>query len=62
MTTTVFLVVIAAALLHASWNALLKGGEDKFAGMAGVMLGQGPLALLAALVMPLPAAAAELRP
>lgn len=56
MTSTVFIVVIAAALLHASWNALLKGGADKFAGMAGVMLGQGPLALLAVLFMPLPAA------
>lgn len=56
MTSSVFAIVIAAALLHATWNALLKGGSDKFAGMAGVMLGQGPLALLAALCMPLPAA------
>ncbi len=54
MTTTVFLVVIAAALLHALWNALLKSGDDKFVGMCAVMLGQAPLAILAALVCPLP--------
>ena len=44
MTTTVFLVVIAAAFLHALWNALLKSGADKFVGMSAVMLGQAPLA------------------
>ena len=56
MTTTVFLVVIGAAILHAAWNALLKSGGDKFVGMAAVMLGQAPLALIAALMLPLPAA------
>lgn len=56
MTTGVFLVVIAAALLHATWNALLKSGADKFVGMSAVMLGQAPLAVLAALICPLPAA------
>lgn len=55
MTTTVFLVVIAAAFLHALWNALLKSGGDKFVGMSAVMLGQAPLAILAAISLPLPA-------
>ena len=54
MTTTVFLVVIAAALLHALWNALLKSGADKFVGMSAVMMGQMPLAVLAAATLPLP--------
>lgn len=55
MTTTVFLVVIAAAILHALWNALLKSGEDKFVGMSAVMMGQAPLAVIAVLSFPLPA-------
>ena len=54
MTTTVFLVVIAAALLHALWNALLKSGTDKFVGMSAVMMGQAPLAVVAALSFPPP--------
>jgi len=54
MTTTVFLVVIAAAVLHALWNALVKGGDDKFVSMASVILGQAPLALIAALALPFP--------
>jgi drug/metabolite transporter (DMT)-like permease len=30
MPITVFAVVISAALLHASWNAIVKSGSDKF--------------------------------
>ncbi|WP_306114703.1 MULTISPECIES: DMT family transporter [unclassified Roseovarius] len=55
MTTTVFIVVIAAAFLHALWNALLKSGDDKFVGMSAVMMGQAPLAMIAAACFPLPA-------
>ncbi len=55
MTTTVFAIVIAAAFLHALWNALLKSGGDAFVGMTAVQLGQFPLALLAVLWFPLPA-------
>ena len=55
MTTTVFIVVIAAAFLHALWNALLKSGDDKFVGMSAVMMGQAPLAVIAAACFPLPA-------
>ncbi|MDF1871150.1 hypothetical protein [Vannielia sp.] len=41
MSGTVFAVVILAALLHAVWNALVKGGADKGAAMGAVVLGQG---------------------
>lgn len=54
MTIGVFLAVIFAAVLHASWNALLKHGSDKYLGMTGVMVGHLPLAILAALYAPLP--------
>lgn len=47
MTLTVFLVVIGAAILHATWNAAVKGSGDKVVGMAAVMIGQMlPAALL----------------
>lgn len=54
MNTPVFLAVLAAALLHATWNALLKGGPDKRMGMAAVVLGHLPFALAVAPFVPLP--------
>lgn len=57
MSTTVFIAVLGAALLHASWNALVKGGSDKTLGMAAVIIGHLPFALLALLFVPAPAAA-----
>jgi drug/metabolite transporter (DMT)-like permease len=55
MTSIVFLAVITAALLHASWNALVKGGTDKRLGMGAVVLGHLPFALAALPFVPLPA-------
>lgn len=52
MTTTVFLAVIGAAILHASWNALVKGGADKLVSLSAVMLGHTPFAIVAVLVSP----------
>jgi drug/metabolite transporter (DMT)-like permease len=54
MSLTVFIAVIGAALLHAAWNALIKGGADKRVAMGAVMLGHLPLALISVLIMPLP--------
>ena len=55
MSTTVFLAVIGAAVLHATWNALVKGGADKYTGMAAVVLGHLPLALMSLAFVPAPA-------
>lgn len=55
MSTTVFLAVIAAALLHATWNALVKVGADKHLGMTAVVLGHVPIALMVLPFVPLPA-------
>ncbi|MCX7565016.1 DMT family transporter [Sulfitobacter sp. F26169L] len=55
MTGTVFLAVLAAAFLHAAWNALVKGGADKRVTMAAVMLGHMPPAIVAFVVVPAPA-------
>ena len=39
MSIFVFISVMVAALLHAAWNALVKNGEDKQAGMLLLTLG-----------------------
>ena len=54
MSIFVFLTVIAAALLHASWNALIKGGADKRVSMGAMVLGHLPIALIAMVFVPLP--------
>ena len=54
MSTFVFLTVIGAALLHASWNALIKGGADKRVSMGAMVLGHLPIALIAMVFVPLP--------
>ncbi len=55
MTTLVFISVLSAALLHAVWNAVLKGGGDKVVGMAGVVVGHAFLAFPVLLFFPFPA-------
>ncbi len=57
MSLPVFGAVLLAALLHATWNALVKGGADKAVNMAGVVLGHTPAALIALWLFPLPAVA-----
>ncbi|MFD2738877.1 EamA family transporter [Sulfitobacter aestuarii] len=54
MSMPVFLAVLLAALLHASWNALVKGGADKRVNMTAVVIGHAPLALLVIWLAPLP--------
>ena len=41
MSATVFFTVLFAAVLHACWNALVKGGIDKTVSMTAVVIGQG---------------------
>jgi drug/metabolite transporter (DMT)-like permease len=55
MSTTVFLAVIGAALLHATWNALVKFGADKHLGMTAIVLGHVPIALVVLPFVPFPA-------
>lgn len=57
MTLQVFLVVLASAILHASWNALVRGAADKFSSTVWVVVGAAvwSLPLLGAADLPLPA-------
>ena len=54
MTLAVFLAVLGAALLHASWNAVLKQGSDKLTNMLVMTGTQGLLGLAIALSMDWP--------
>lgn len=51
-------LVLLAAVLHASWNALLHGNTDRFLSMAWMSLAIVAVAVVVILVLPLPAAAA----
>ena len=55
MDSLVFTVVLLAAALHATWNALVKHGVDKHVGMTAVVLGHAPFALLLLPWFPAPA-------
>ena len=54
MSLFVFLAVLGAALLHATWNALIKVGASKMTGMVIMTAFQGSAGLLIALGRPLP--------
>lgn len=53
-----FAAVLAAALLHASWNALVKTGLDRFASIVLLVLFQSALAIILLPFFAPPAAAA----
>ncbi|MFB9241960.1 EamA family transporter [Massilia antarctica] len=54
MSGATVLLVLFAALLHASWNALVKAGPDKLLSTVLVASGAGVLAALALPFLPLP--------
>ena len=49
MTLSVFCILMFAALLHASWNAIVKAGNDKLYSAIGV---SGSAVILALIVLP----------
>ncbi|MEM8572733.1 MAG: DMT family transporter [Pseudomonadota bacterium] len=54
MSGVVFIAVLGAALLHATWNALVKGSSDKTLSMAAVVIGHVPLAIVLLPFAPMP--------
>ncbi len=56
MSAFVFFAVLAAALLHASWNALIKSGASKFTSMLIMTVLQGAFGGVIAISNALPAA------
>ncbi|MCS3471607.1 drug/metabolite transporter (DMT)-like permease [Pseudomonas sp. JUb42] len=51
-------LVLLAALLHASWNAMLHGNRDRYLSMAWMSIAIALISTVAALMLPLPPAAA----
>jgi drug/metabolite transporter (DMT)-like permease len=58
VTLPILFTVLGAALLHATWNALVKSAGDKFMTSARVCLWCGLIAVAVAAATPLPALAA----
>lgn len=58
MTLGVLVAVLFAAVLHASWNAIIKFGDDKFQGMVLLSVAHGFIGLAMIVVSPLPTMAA----
>jgi drug/metabolite transporter (DMT)-like permease len=56
--THVVLLILLAAVVHATWNAVVKGSHDKLASMTAIILGHVPFALLMLFFVPLPNIAA----
>lgn len=56
MSPVVFIAVLSAALLHAGWNAVIKTGGDKQAGMFLLTLGHAAIGAVVVSFRPLPAA------
>lgn len=54
MSGSVLLIVLCGAFLHASWNAIVKGSNDKFYAGASVNLAAGILAMFALPFLPFP--------
>jgi drug/metabolite transporter (DMT)-like permease len=51
-------VVLLAAVLHASWNAMLHGNRDRFFSMAWMSIAIGAVSTVAVMLLPLPGPAA----
>ena len=54
MSLVTFVAVFGAAILHATWNTLLKSGDDKVLSMAGIVLGHIPFGMVALFFVSLP--------
>ena len=55
MTLTIFLAVMAAAFLHATWNALVKTGQNKQTAMAILTVMQSVMGMIIVCFRPFPA-------
>jgi drug/metabolite transporter (DMT)-like permease len=55
MSVGVLAAVLFAAVLHASWNAIIKFGDDKFQGMVLLSVAHGVIGLMMIVAFPMPA-------
>ena len=57
MPTEIVAIVLVAAIAHASWNALVKGDDDRLVTLGAVNAARFVLCIPIVAVLPLPAAA-----
>lgn len=57
MNNTALFMVLTAAVLHASWNAIVKGAGDRALAMAAVAFAHGLVGMVALFFVPMPAPA-----
>ena len=53
MTTTVFIAVIFAAVIHSVWNGMIKKHEDKYIALVALVLGHVPLSIVVLFFTPM---------
>ena len=53
MSTTVFVAVIFAAIIHSVWNGMIKKHEDKYIALVALVLGHVPLSIIILLFTPM---------
>jgi len=54
MSLNIFLAVILAAFLHATWNAMVKNEENKYLAVTAIVLGHVPASVFIILLTPIP--------
>lgn len=54
MSLTVFIVVIFAAFLHATWNVMVKNEKDKYLAVSGIVFGHVPASIIVIFFIPFP--------
>jgi len=56
MSLNIFIAVILAAFLHATWNAMVKNEENKYLAVTAIVLGHVPASVFIILLTPFPSA------
>ena len=54
MDTNVFLIVLLATIMHATWNGMVKKHPDKVVAVSGVVFGHVPCSIIAIIFFPAP--------
>ena len=53
MSTTVFIAVIFAAIIHSVWNGMVKKHENKYTALTAIVLGHIPLSIIVLFFTPM---------
>ena len=53
MSSTVFIAVIFAAIIHSIWNGMIKKQDDKYIALAAIVLGHVPLSIIVLFFTPI---------